>query len=110
MKRTARTVLATVAATAAIAATGTAVATATSTPPPPPRAHWMKVPCVEEDSTNCTWNAAALGNHLGHSFYRVTREVTNAHDVRLGRVICVYYVKRADARRWDGCHLLPNSR
>lgn len=78
-----------------------------STPKPPARAAWMVRPCAQEDSVDCAWNAAELGNGVGHSFYAVRRALLNASGHRVGRVICLFYVKPADARRWDGCHVLP---
>ena len=73
---------------------------------PPPRAHWMRTPCAQEDSTNCAWNANlnGLGNG-GHSFYVVRRPLEGPHGRVIGRVDCVYYVKTAD-HHWDACHVL----
>lgn len=95
------------ASVAALILTGVTTAQG-STVSPPPRAHWMRAACPdEESSTDCAWNAAQLGNGVGHSFYSVTRRLIGPHGHDLGRVTCVYYAVHADARRWDACHLLP---
>lgn len=91
---------------AAVALTTGTAATANA-PTPPHRAAWMRTACVTEDSVNCAWNASEQGNGVGHSFYTVRRGLVNAHGRHVGRVVCVYYVKRDAARRWDACHLLP---
>lgn len=84
-----------------------APAVSAETTAPPARTHWMRTPCAQEDSLDCQWNAGTSGNGAGHSFYRVKRAVVNAHGRTVGRVVCVYYVTHADARKWDACHLLP---
>lgn len=85
-----------VAATAIVA--GTFAATHADAAPAAPSTHraapampaWALRPCPEEDSVNCR------GNHRGHSF--IVRKVPGA-----AGMVCVFYVKRADARRWDYC-------
>lgn len=92
-----------VAATAIVA--GTFAAThADAAPAAPSTTHraapampaWALRPCPEEDSVNCRWDAGDRGNHRGHSF--IVRKVPGA-----AGMVCVFYVKRADARRWDYC-------
>lgn len=60
---------------------------------------WMTRPCAEEDSVNCYWDAQAMGNGHGHSFYirRMPGDITG--------LTCIVYVKPRDARRWDHCYL-----
>lgn len=46
-------------------------------------------PCREEDGPSpCRWDAARMGNGVGHSFY-------------LDRDACIHYTRAADAARWD---------
>lgn len=59
---------------------------------PPPRTSWMKTPCRTEDSTNCFWNARIQGNGNGHSFYVVTRRVTDEFGNHHGKVKCHFWV------------------
>lgn len=60
------------------------------------RPWWMKHACAQEDSVNCFWDASHAGNHRGHSF--IVREMPGKK-----HMVCVMYIKRADARRWDYC-------
>lgn len=57
---------------------------------------WATRPCPEEDSVNCYWDAGTSGNHKGHSF--MVRQFPGRR-----HMVCVMYVKPADARRWDYC-------
>lgn len=45
--------------------------------------------CANEDGPSpCRWDAARMGNGIGHSFY-------------LDRDACIHYTLPADAARWD---------
>lgn len=57
---------------------------------------WALRPCPQEDSVNCRWDAGARGNHRGHSF--IVRKLPGT-----AGMVCVFYIKPADARRWDYC-------
>lgn len=70
----------------------------------PARTHWMRVACAQEDSTNCFWDARVQGNGHGHSFYAVTRPLTDeGGNDDLGDVDCHFYVNRRYASRHDTC-------
>jgi hypothetical protein len=71
-------------------------ATATA-PAAPHRAVWMRTACAEEDSVNCFWNAHAMGNGVGHSFYarRMPGDVTG--------LVCIFYASPRYARNHDHC-------
>jgi len=56
----------------------------------------MRRPCKYEDSVNCYWDAGSAGNHKGHSF--VVRQFPGGK-----HMVCVMYVRWADARKWDYC-------
>lgn len=92
--------LAVVATVAVVAGPGTdaapVVQRASSSESRPAMPAWSLKPCASEDSVNCRWDADTAGNGKGHSF--IVREFPGkAH------MVCVMYVKRADARRWDYC-------
>ena len=63
---------------------------------PPPRPGWMKVPCAEEDSVNCYWNANEQGNGHGASFF--ARKLPHQNRV------CIFYVKPNRAHMSDQCY------
>jgi hypothetical protein len=56
---------------------------------------WMTRACPYEDSVNCYWDAQAVGNHRGHSFYVRLMPGRKGH-----RIACVFYVDRP---KWDYC-------
>ena len=58
---------------------------------------WMTRPCKTEDSVNCYWNAQRMGNGLGRSFY--ARLMPHTHGL-----VCITYVKTADAHVSDQCY------
>ena len=59
---------------------------------------WMTRPCAQEDSVNCYWDARTRGTGHGRSFY--ARLMPHTH----GKVVCIFYVKRSDARVSDQCY------
>ena len=67
----------------------------------------MRTPCNEEDGWDCYWNSNDFGNGHGHSFYTVKSPLLDAHDNRVGRVVCVHFVAAKYDRRHGACHIIP---